>query len=265
MAGVTAAMRILVLCMPILFFGTRVQADERQIFFDPKHIALNSTVDSDSIGNQSVYADATFAPFGNTYESGFRFRTAGSANSYRFLASENPRIVDDGHYFEGAFLVGYAFLGPQFGINFLAGPAFSQTVNPSTTTDRWGAKGVIEMYARPTDLTMASGSVAYSTMANSLQLQAKAGLKIFEGIYFGPEGKFTLQDTLPWQLNFFGSNAVVTSTNSSSQTKIQTIRVGAHVSTLSIGAAFISLSGGWTQNQQLGSGYYGSASVYLPF
>ena len=40
----------------------------------PQHIAVVGYVDSDSLGNRTVYGDATFAPFSGIYESGVRFR-----------------------------------------------------------------------------------------------------------------------------------------------------------------------------------------------
>src|SRR5439155_2587327 len=89
-----------------------------------------------------------------------------------------------------------------FGVNWLVGPAFGESVNEGVVTDRWGAKALIEMYARPTNLTMASGSVAYSTIANNLQAQAKVGIRIFGDVYFGPEAKFTWQRILPFRIIF---------------------------------------------------------------
>ena len=129
------------------------------------------------------------------------------------------------------------------------GPAIGQVVNQGVSTDRWGAKAVIEIYATPTDLTMATGSASYSTIANYLQLEAKTGLKIFKDVYLGPEARFTWQQ-IP---------------NISPQTNVATMRLGAHVSALRIGPTQIAVSGGWAHDQQLGSGYYGSVNLYLPF
>ncbi len=43
------------------------------------------------------------------------------------------------------------------------------------------------------------------------------------------------------------------------------MHLGAHVSALTLGPALIGVSGGWAHDRQLGNGYYGSVSLYLPF
>src|SRR5262249_44645102 len=192
---------------------------------------------------------------GGIYESGLRFRLTGSANWYRFLISQDPRILGSGRSLEGGALAGYAFAVPGFSVTWLVGPAFGETVNTGTVTDRWGAKASIEMYATPTDLTMASASVSYTTVTNYLQVQSKAGLKIFRDLYFGPEAKFAWQQILPF----------VATTQVSSQQHLATVRVGAHLSSFNIGPLALSVSGGWAHDQDLGSGYYGSVSFYQPF
>ena len=59
------------------------------------------------------------------------------------------------------------------------------------------------MNAKPTDWTIASASVSYSTVENNLQVQAKTGVKILEGVYVGPEAKFQWQQLLPVEISFF--------------------------------------------------------------
>ena len=228
----------------------------------PQYIAADGYVDANSLGGRNLYASATFAPFG-IYESGVRFRVFGNANWYRFVTSEDPRTLGTGHYVDGGFLAGYGMAVPGFSIVGLVGPALGESVNEGVTTDRWGAKAVIEFNAKPTDLTMATGSATYTTIANQLQVQAKAGVKIFGNVYFGPETKFTWQQILPWQTNV--SNGGVTFTNIEPQTKIATTRVGAHISAISFGPLLMGVSGGWVRDQQLGSGYYGGAWLYQPF
>ena len=269
MRPVPITLEVLVLCLLVSIGAAHAQylpppnAAQSPIIIEPQHIAVNSSFDADSLGNRSAYVDGTFAPFG-IYESGVRFRLTGDASWYRFLASEDPRIFATGHSLEGGLLAGYGVSLPRFRITGLVGPAFGQTVNPGVITDRWGVKAVIEMYARPTDWTMASGSVSYSTIANELQVQTKAGIKIFEDVYFGPEAKFTWRELLPWQTNISPPFVTFTSVDSP-QTSIATMHLGAHISALNIGPVLIGVSGGWAHDRQLGSGYYGSASLYLPF
>jgi hypothetical protein len=46
-----------------------------------------------------------------------------------------------------SLLAGYGIWGPGFGVNWLVGPAFGESVSEGVVTDRWGAKAVIEMNA----------------------------------------------------------------------------------------------------------------------
>ena len=238
-------------------------AIQRPASIPPQYFAVNSSFDADSLGNRSVYVDSTAAPLG-IYQTGIRFRASGVASWYNFLASDNPRQIASGHYLEGGLLVGYGLWVPGFNINLYVGPAFGEGVNEGVVTDRWGVKAVLETYATPTQLTMLSSSVTYSTIGNNLQVQGKAGVKIVGDIYFGPETKFNWQKLLPWQIDLF-SGAIATATPVSAQDTISYVRVGAHVSAVRLGPAFFSVSGGWAHDRQLGSGYYGSVSLYQPF
>jgi hypothetical protein len=233
-----------------------------------QHIAVSSSSDADTLGNRSVYVGATFAPFSTLDESGIRFQLTGNASWYKFIADENPRTLATGRSQEGSFLAGYGISVPRFSVALFTGVAFGEIVNPGQTTDLWGAKAALSFYTTPTDQTMASGWAAYSTIANDLQAYANAGLRIFGPVYFGPEAKFTWRQILPWQLNVSMialASPVPSFTPVSPQTNIATMRVGAHISALSIGPTSIGISGGWAHDRELGSGYYGGANLYLPF
>jgi hypothetical protein len=232
-------------------------------FIPRQYVAVSSSGDADSLGNRSAYVDSTFAPFG-IYESGVRFRLLGNASWYKFVTNEETGTLGSGRYLEGAFLVGYGVYVPGFNITWLLGPAFAENVSEGAVTDRWGARAALEMYAKPTDLTMASTSAAYSTVTNNLQVQAKLGLKIFGDVYFGPEAKFTWQKVFPFQVSF-SSTSIATTTPVSPQEHVATTRVGGHLSAMSLGPVLFSISGGWAHDRQLGSGYYGSVSFYQPF
>jgi hypothetical protein len=229
----------------------------------PQHIAVSGYSDADSLGNRTIYADGTFAPFSGIYESGIRFRVTGDASWYRFLVSDNPRTLGTGRYLEGDFLIGYGLWLTQFNVTGLVGPAFAQIDNLGVTTERWGVKGSIDINVRPTDWTIASASANYSTVSNNLQVQVKAGLKILDGVYVGPEAKFQWQRILPVQINFFTSS-FTTATPVSPETNISYMHLGAF-SAVNVGPVVVGLSGGWADEHQLGSGYYGSASLYVPF
>jgi Cellulose biosynthesis protein BcsS len=269
--SVSTWLMVLVPCVLVYAGTARAQysppptAAERPPVIEPlQHAAATSSFDADSLGNRNIYVDGTFAPFSGIYESGPRFRVMGNASWYRFVTNEDTGTLGSGRSLEGSVLAGYSFAAPGFGVAWLVGPAFGESVNAGTVTDRWGARASIEMYATPTDLTMTSASVSYSTVSNYLQAQTKAGLKIFGDLYFGPEAKFAWQQILPFQVNF-SSTAIATTTPVSSQQHIATMRVGAHLSSFNIGPLALSISGGWAHDRQLGSGYYGSVSFYQSF
>jgi hypothetical protein len=92
-------------------------------------------------------------------------------------------------------------------------------------------------------------------------VEAKAGLKLFEIVTVGPETKLAWQHTLPFQVNLTPTSFT---TSPESQSNIFYMHLGAY-STVSIGSASVGVSGGWADSPQLGSGYYGSVSVYVPF
>jgi hypothetical protein len=235
------------------------QADVSQ----SQYIAVNSYFDANSLGGRSVGAGATFAPFGLN-ENGVLFGVGGSASWYRFLTSRDPEIIGNGHYIEGSVLAGYGVSLPRFSFSWMVGPAFGEAVNEGVITDRWGAAAVISMYAVPTDQTMASASASYSTIGNDVNVQGKAGLKVFNNIYFGPEGKFSWRDVLPYQTNF-SSTAITFTRADSSRAHVSTVRAGAHLSALSFGPLVFGISGGWVHDRNLGNGYYGSVWLYQPF
>src|SRR5204863_7625049 len=106
-------------------------------------------------------------------------RATGNASWYTSPANASPRTIADGRYLECGLLVGYGIFVPGFSMGGYVGPAFGEGVNEGAVTDRWGVKAVFEAYATPTQLTMLSSTVTYSTIANNLQVQAKAGMKLF--------------------------------------------------------------------------------------
>jgi hypothetical protein len=226
-----------------------------------QRVAVTGYADADSLGGRTLYGEGTLAPFSGIYESGLRFRVTGDASWYRFITNDYPRTLGSGRYLEGAFLGGYGIYVPGFNVVFLGGPAFGQSVNEGVTTDRWGIKGVISAYATPTDQSMAAASISYSSGGKELQVQAKAGLKLIGDFYVGPETKFVRKELLASQ-----TQTDLSTPPQSSQTSITTLRLGVHLSALTIGATtFVGISGGWANDQQLGSGYYGSVYLYQPF
>ena len=91
-----------VLALSMIFIGAALLADVGTVLAQdssspiaaenpiiPQHIAVVGYVDSDSLGNRTVYGDATFAPFSGIYESGVRFR----AVAFLVSVTQSPERV----------------------------------------------------------------------------------------------------------------------------------------------------------------------------
>jgi len=212
-----------------------------------QHLAIDGSATATSLGDRSADLNATFAPFGDINESGFRVRLSGSASWYRFVSNENPRTLASGHTVETGVLAGYQLSLPR--INFLAliGPTFAESNDDGISSGHVGAKAVLSMYALPTDVTMAWGSITYSTIANFVQVQTKVGMKVVQNFYIGPEASFFWRNVTP------------------SIDNVGVIRLGGHISAVTLGPVQVGVSGGWAQQQGLGTGYYGGMNFYLTF
>jgi hypothetical protein len=212
-----------------------------------QQFAFDGSVVGTSLGGRSVDVNATFAPFGDIGETGFRARLSGNASWYRFVAGDNPTTIGSGHSLEGGVLAGYQWSLPRISFIGLIGPTFTESNDNGVKSEHWGAKTVLSAYALPSDKTMAFGSISYSTPTNFLQVQAKAGVRLVGNVYVGPETIFSWRNVVP------GINNVAE------------MRLGGHISAVSFGPVQMGVSAGWDHQQNLGSGYYGSVNFYLTY
>jgi hypothetical protein len=207
-----------------------------------QRVAIDSTYDQTSFGSRSFDINGLFALNNNINESGARLRLTGSWSWYRFVASEDPRTLASGRSMEGDLLAGYGISLSRLSLLGLAGVAITSSLDdPGISRTQYGAKVLLTAYAKPTDQSMAYARAQYSTISDAYELQMKAGLKVLQIGYLGPEVKF------------------------SGRIGDDERRIGPHLSGIAIGPAAISLSGGWLFDRQLGSGRYVSISVYAAF
>ncbi len=209
--------------------------------------AIDSSAVATSLGGRSVDFNATFAPFGDIADTGFRVRLSGNASWYRFVTGDNPPTIGSGHSLEGGVLAGYQWSLPRISFVGVIGPTFAESNDNGVKSGHWGAKTVLSAYALPTDETMAFGSLSYSTVSNFLQVQTKVGMRLVGDFYVGPEAIFSWRNVVP------GINNVAE------------MRLGGHISAVSFGPVQMGVSGGWAHQQNLGSGYYGSVNFYLTY
>jgi hypothetical protein len=209
-----------------------------------ERVAIDSSVDVSSFRTWSFDINGTFAPFGaGLSESGLRLRLTGSTSSARYLAAEFPRDYAYSRTHEVDVLAGYGAVGERLSLLALGGGVLGQTEDTGahTRNERFGFKGVLSFYARPTDLTMAYGSYRFSSLDNAYHLQTKLGVQAPWGMYVGPE------------LVFSGSDVYA-----------QT-RFGAHVSAIKLGPMQVGFSAGLARDRKSGDGGYFGLSLYGAF
>jgi len=212
-----------------------------------QHVAVDGSAVANSLGGRSLDLNGTLAPFGDINESGFRLRASGSANWYKFITGEDPRTFGTGHSIEGSLLAGYQWSMQRLSITGLIGGAVGESWDQGIRSTHLGAKTTVSLYTTPWDHTMAYGSLSYSTVANFLQLQSKAGVRLIGNFYVGPEVNFSWRNVVP------------------SFSNVATARFGGHISSMSFGPILVGVSAGWAHEHELGWGYYGGVNFYGTF
>jgi len=208
-----------------------------------QHVILDSTPEINSLRGRSVDFNATFAPFGDAYETGFRFRLTDSASWYRFINGTDPiTTYGSGRSNAVEMLPGFFLSLPRIGILGLAGLSVIDSVDDGVSTHRNAGKAVLSFYATPTDQTMAYGNYTYLTLNNAWMLQNKVGLKVPWNFYVGPEATFA------------GSDIAASR------------KLGLHVSGISLGGVVVvSFAAGQIHDRQLGNGGYFNVNFYGSF
>jgi hypothetical protein len=212
-----------------------------------QYLAIDSSAGATSFGDRWLDVNGTFALLGGINESGPRLRLNASASWYRFVTNDNPLTYGSGNSIEGSALLGYQVSMRRVSIIGLFGAAHGESHDEGIRSAHWGAKAIVSMYATPSDTTMLYSSVSYSTVANALLIQGKAGVKVMGNYYVGPEVNFSWRDVDP------------------SYDNVKVVRIGGHVSGLDFGAVQIGVSAGWAHDRQIGSGYYGGLNLYGAF
>ena len=134
-----------------------------------------------------------------------------------------------------------------WGVLAVIGGAVGESWDQGMRSTHWGAKAVVSLYTTPWDHTMAFSSVSYSTVANFLQLQSKAGVRLIGNFYVGPEVNFSWRNVVP------------------SIGNVATARVGGHISSMPFVPVQVGVSAGWAHDRELGWGYYGGVNFYGTF
>jgi Cellulose biosynthesis protein BcsS len=138
---------------------------------------------------------------------------------------EGARMIR--HAVHASALLGYQWVGDGIVVAALAGPEiegerFSRHAPPRATEPHLGARLHGEIWAHPTPNTLATATVIAGTARTAhVWGRASAGYAVWDGIFLGPEASVYMTETY------------------------RELRLGAHVTGLTLGGMSLRFSGGW--------------------
>ncbi len=197
--------------------------------------------------NNSIFAGVggTAAINGTLRDSGVRVKVEALAGTYEYRTDSGTKVT--GEQVEGAALVGYEWIWREAKLAGYVGLAVRNTslsiadpANPVVGTS-YGLKTAADFYARPTAKTMVSAYGSFTSNDKSYFTRFKAGWRIGESVYLGPE------------VTFLGNSFY------------NQWRVGAHLTGLQLGPIQASLSAGYQFDREQKAGAYGSVDVRAQF
>jgi Cellulose biosynthesis protein BcsS len=189
----------------------------------------------------------TIAPFAPLDESGMRLRLGGVLGSYTYVSSFPGVGRVGGKQEDGSFLVGYEWVTRNTSVAFYGGADVANNTltkpDPSNlvTGVSFGLKASVDFYTNPTNYSMVSGNMTYSTANNSYYTRFKVGLAIADSLYVGPEA-LLLGDNLYSQY-----------------------RAGLHLTGARFGSLQFGISGGFLNDRLRGKGAYGILDMRVVF
>jgi hypothetical protein len=211
---------------------------------EPPRLSLQSTSDFASYGAFYTDLTATYSPFGNLWEPGWRVQGIASARRYSFIDSGTKRIGLD-TTLDG--LMGYQFISNGWSWLLAAGPSMVNAhvyaapgLLPSNTTI-FGIKVLSSIYGNPTSNTMLYAQAHYNTGSEFFYMQGKTGIAIAQNLFVGPEAAY-----------------------SGSWTYDQ-IRVGGHITGFNIMGLNSGVSLGFVRDSSYGKGFYIGVNLQTNF
>jgi hypothetical protein len=211
---------------------------------EPPRLSLQSTSDFASYGAFYTDLTATYSPFGNLWEPGWRVQGIASARRYSFIDSGTKRIGLD-TTLDG--LMGYQFISNGWSWLLAAGPSMVNAhvyaapgLLPTNTTI-FGIKVLSSVYGNPTSNTMLYAQAHYNTGSEFFYTQGKTGIAIAQNLFVGPEAAF-----------------------SGSWTYDQ-IRVGGHITGFNILGLNSGVSLGFVRDSSYGKGFYVGLNLQTNF
>jgi hypothetical protein len=188
----------------------------------------------------------TAAPAGTLAETGLRARVDILGGRYSYFATNTNQTVH-GTQESGAALVGYEWVTPAVSFAAYLGAdarnnslSIADPQNPVVGTS-FGAKGQLELYAKPSVNTMIAANASYATNKTAYFARLRGGYLIGPDLYIGPEF-VALGDA------FFNQE-----------------RVGMHLTGLRAGPVQFAFAAGYLYDRVRGSGGYGTFDARVGF
>jgi hypothetical protein len=213
---------------------------------EPPRFNLQSTSDFASYG--AFYGDftATYSPFGNLWDRGWRLQGVVSARRFSSTDGGQKRVGLDATL---DMLGGYQFTPHGWSWIFSAGPTFvnshlySAAGLPQSNTFSYGLKFLTSLYGKPSSNTMIYVQAHYNTASDFYYLQGKTGVAIAPNLFVGPEVAFSGS----WIHGY-------------DQT-----RLGGHLTGFTLAGFNTGVSAGYVQDSGYGKGFYAGVNVQNSF
>lgn len=208
-------------------------------------VSLDASTTVTSNSSIFVGAGGTAAIDGTLGESGVRAKVEALAGTYAYRTDAGAKV--QGEQVEGAALLGYEWIWREAKLAGYVGLAVRNTslsiadpTNPVVGVS-YGLKTAVDFYMRPTQKTMVSAYGSFTSNDNAYFTRLKAGYRIGDGVYLGPEVAFLGND-------FYNQ-----------------WRVGAHLTGLQLGPVQASISAGYQYDREQKAGAYGAVDVRAQF
>lgn len=199
-------------------------------------IAVDTSVTATDKGSIFVDTSVTAALTGDLEQvSGWRVRGQGQIGTFDYVTN-GEKITGNQQGASG--LIGYEWVEPDIHAAAYIGFNYQNIkLNPNdpdndTRGHGFGVRVVGEIYANPTDYTLATAYATYSSLHNAYYTRFKLGYALFDRTFIGPEFSYLGDDFYrQW-------------------------RLGVHLTGLTLGRFQFGLAGGYMRDSKRGPGGY---------
>jgi hypothetical protein len=190
------------------------------------------------------YMGMLYAPSG-MHQSGLRLAGFGLIGHYEYHSDID---LFKGNFVSADAMAGWSHVFSYGALTFLGGVNYQDhRVRPNDPSNpvqgsKAGAKIQGDLWLNPTPSTLLYGLASYSTAFDTYYIHGKWGYDIFKS------------------KTFFGPEVIALGNDRTDQ-----VRLGAHLTGISVGAAKLNISGGWMKERGEGGGAYAQATVDFSF